>query len=115
MTLRDRAALEDILSYCERTQSYLNRSGNSPEAFRQDTMLQDACCMCIVQIGELVGLLSDEAKQAMPQIPWRSIKETRNFYVHNYGHINVSYVWATLREDLPQLMEVCAAMLSDAE
>lgn len=36
--------------------------------------------MCVVQIGELVSQLSDETKAQNKAIPWRIIKDTRNFY-----------------------------------
>ena len=111
MTLRDIAVLEDIVSYCERIQQYLSRSGNSQDSFERDTMVQDACCMCVVQIGELVGLLSDEAKQSLSHVPWRLIKETRNFYVHNYGNISQTLVWATLKDSIPDLKASCKQAL----
>lgn len=67
--------------------------------------------MCIVQIGELVAQLSDEAKQAAPAVPWRVIKDTRNFYVHAYGSIDISSVWETLKEDIPALGKACEELL----
>ena len=74
-------------------------------AFVSDYLFQDACCMCVVQIGELVGQLSDEIKQSSPAIPWRVIKDTRNFYVHAYGAIDLPSVWDTLNSDIPALRE----------
>ena len=68
--------------------------------------------MCVVQIGELVGQLSEEAKQKNRAIPWRAIKDTRNFYVHAYGAIDLQTVWNTLNEDIPMLRTVCEAMAS---
>ncbi len=68
--------------------------------------------MCIVQIGELVGLLSDEVKVQNPAVPWRTIKDTRNFYVHAYGSIDVSSVWETLRQDIPMLKSSCEKILN---
>lgn len=67
--------------------------------------------MCVVQIGELAGELSDEAKAFNPSIPWRVIKDTRNFYVHAYGAIDLSSVWETLINDIPMLKTACEAML----
>jgi len=75
-------------------------------------LFQDACCMCIVQIGELVGQLSEEVKKANNSIPWRVIKDTRNFYVHAYGAIDVESVWETITNDIPTLMAKCTEMLS---
>lgn len=87
------------------------RNQNRFDAFETDMMFQDACCMCIVQIGELVGQLSDEIKKRNPDVPWRTIKDTRNFYVHSYGTIDVSSVWETLQHDIPRLRESCARIL----
>ena len=47
--------------------------------------------MCVVQIGELVSQLSDETKAQNKAIPWRIIKDTRNFYVHAYGAIDIPF------------------------
>lgn len=67
--------------------------------------------MCVVQIGELAGLLSEEIRGCDPSIPWRIIKDTRNFYVHSYGAIDVAAVWDTLVEDIPALRASCQYLL----
>ena len=111
MTLRDAAALEDIIKYCDRIGQYIARCGDKQECFDHDTMVQDACCMCIVQIGELTGHLSNEVKATLAHVPWRLIKETRNFYVHNYGNISKSLTWLTIKESIPALKEACVSAL----
>lgn len=90
---------------------YLERYEYDKSSFINDLMFQDACCMCVVQIGELVAQLSEEIKSAHKNIPWRAIKDTRNFYVHSYGTIDVPLVWDTLTEDIPQLKVVCNALV----
>ena len=112
MTLHDMAALEEIVTYCDRIQQYLSRIDHSADAFAKDSMVQDACCMCVVQIGELVNILSDETKTSLSDVPWRLIKETRNFYVHNYGHVSKSLLWSTLMESIPSLRTACEKALS---
>ena len=67
--------------------------------------------MCVVQIGELVSQLSDEVKRQNNSIPWRAIKDTRNFYVHSYGSIDVPSVWDTLANDIPNLKLACQELL----
>lgn len=67
--------------------------------------------MCVVQIGELVSQLSDTVKQQNTSIPWRVIKDTRNFYVHSYGSIDVPSVWDTLLNDIPMLKKACEQIL----
>lgn len=103
--------MEKIVAYCQRIDDNLKRFDYDFGAFLDDVMFQDACCMCVVQIGELVSALSDEAKALDPSIPWRTIKDTRNFYVHAYGAIDLSSVWETLTNDIPPLKTACEAML----
>ncbi len=107
MQQRDRDILEHIIRYCDRIAGYLDKTENSKARFLEDQMCQDACCMCIAQIGELSGHLSDEYKSAHSDLPWREIKDTRNFYVHNYGGIDLEYVWNTMDQDLPVLKQKC--------
>lgn len=105
--------LKKIISYCQRISDNLERYHNDFTAFESDTMFQDACCMCVVQIGELVGQLSEETKACAPSIPWRAIKDTRNFYVHAYGSIDIPSVWDTLVHDIPLLSSTCEELLSE--
>jgi len=60
-----------------------------------------------------ISLLSDETKQALPQVPWRLIKETRNFYVHNYGSISKTLLWSTLHTSIPDLKASCKHALEE--
>lgn len=110
MEQRDRVIIQKIVGYCNRIMMYL--SGDCDyETFCENLMLQDACCMCIVQIGELAGLLSEETKVSYKDIPWRIIKDTRNFYVHAYGSIDLKAVWNTLTGDIPPLKDLCEKIL----
>lgn len=69
--------------------------------------------MCAVQIGELVSQMSEQIKRQNSVIPWRVIKDTRNFYVHAYGSIDVPSVWATLLNDIPALKTACEQILAN--
>ena len=109
---RDRILLGKIIGYCDRIADNLARFQNSFDAFQQDVLFQDACCMCIVQIGELVGQLSEEMRAQNPAVPWRTIKDTRNFYVHTYGSIDIPSVWETLQQDIPVLKASCERILN---
>ena len=104
--------LQKIILYCQRIANNLARYEYSFAAFKEDALFQDACCMCVVQIGELVALLSDAVKQQNTAVPWRMIKDTRNFYVHSYGAIDVRAVWDTLEQDIPALKSACEAILN---
>ena len=110
--MRDRLILQKIVLYCQRVADNLERYRHDFSAFEQDYLFQDACCMCVVQIGELVSQLSDETKAQNKAIPWRIIKDTRNFYVHAYGAIDIPSVWDTLINDISALKIACEAILT---
>lgn len=110
--MRDELILRKIILYCQRIANNLTRYRHSFSAFESDYLFQDACCMCVVQIGELVSQLSDEVKKRSASIPWRVIKDTRNFYVHAYGAIDIPSVWDTLIHDIPALKTACEDILS---
>ena len=108
MEKRDTIILKKIIGYCDRIRENLERFSYGFECFQNDHMFQDACCMCVVQIGELAAQLSEKAKAETANVPWRIIKDTRNFYVHAYGDIDVSSVWETLLNNIPDLRSTCA-------
>ncbi|MBQ9025241.1 MAG: DUF86 domain-containing protein [Methanobrevibacter sp.] len=67
--------------------------------------------MCIVQIGEYVGRISDEFKQQYGDIPWNQIKGMRNFAAHQYDHFEFAVLWHTLTEEIPELKEMLIQLI----
>ena len=111
MNPRDIIILEKIIVYCHRIHEYLEAHHLDRDVFMNTVILQDACAMCLVQIGELSGLLSEELKHNTAHVPWRIIKDTRNFYVHNYGAVDLDSFWVALIEDVPELLNQCERIL----
>ena len=87
---RDYIILLKMISYCERIQHNLESFDFSYQRFIDDFMFQDACCMCVIQIGELAAQLSEDLKSKSTSIPWRIIKDTGNFYAGgNNEQVNI--------------------------
>lgn len=112
MNNRDRLILEKIIDYCGQIESACDMFSNAEEAFTQGSVYQNACCMCILQIGELAGKLSEEAQKEVQGVPWREIRAMRNICAHNYGNIDRDTVWETVQNDIPSLKRSCAEALS---
>ena len=108
----DRVALRKMIDYCEDISELRAQFGDSMDAFSKQKAYQYAAGMCIVQMGELVTRLSDEAKGAAPDIPWRAIRGMRNVYAHDYEQTKLSTIWQTLTEDNPQLKDRLEQLLS---
>jgi len=64
-----------------------------------------------MQIGELVGNLSEELKKDYSEIPWRNIKDMRNLYAHAYSLVDNELVWSTLKKDIPEFNEKCSEIM----
>ena len=57
---RNSNILAHILEYCNRIESYLAKFGDSFESFMSEASYRDAVAMCVFQIGELSGRLSED-------------------------------------------------------
>lgn len=99
----DVAILNKIIGYCNDITTLMNRYNSSYEAYANDISFQYSCNMCIIQIGELVGRLSDTFIENHNQIPWHAIKGMKNLHAHDYENVDLEIVWNTLTEDIPHL------------
>ena len=61
---RDLSILEHMIRYCDQIDEAVRRFGNDGEVFFADAIYQNAVALCLLQIGELAGHLSDEYRAA---------------------------------------------------
>ena len=106
---RDVSVLEHIVSYCVQIEQTVERFGNDYSIFRNDPIYRNAAALCILQIGELVGQLSEEFRSQHSSIPWRQIKAMRNIVAHNYGTVDPETTWEIISYDIPDLKRFCEA------
>lgn len=111
MNARDEIVLKKIIQYADEIEATIARFDLTPEAFADDFVPRNAISMCILQIGELVGKLSDEFKAANNAMPWREIKAMRNIAAHNYGEIDIDILLETASGDIPSLKEYCQGFI----
>lgn len=83
--------------------------------FETDFIAKNAISMCILQIGELVGKLSDDFKAQYHKMPWRDIKSMRNIAAHNYGELDAEVLWETVSNDISELKIYCEAIIAGKE
>ena len=90
----------------------MERFGNDVSVFRNDPIYRNAAALCILQIGELVGKLTEEFRAQHPDIPWRQIRAMRNIVAHNYGTVDPETTWEIISDDIPELKKYCQAIIS---
>ena len=76
----------------------------SRKSLDTDRKLALALVKCIEIIGEAAAQISNESREALPQIPWSDIIAMRNRLIHAYFDINLDILWKTVIEDLPPLI-----------
>jgi len=65
----------------------------------------DSMMFRLIQISENAKKLSEDYKSKNENIPWTAIYGLRNRIVHDYGSVDLGIIYATLTEDIPELVE----------
>jgi uncharacterized protein with HEPN domain len=66
-------------------------------------------------IGEAARRVSDDFKQAHPEIPWRSIVAQRNVIVHQYEDIDYYAIWQVAAAHAPALVQQLEGLLPEVD
>jgi len=101
-----------ICDYCERIENTVLRYGRNYDTFITDSDYMDSVSMKIMQIGELVGGLSDEFKESTKsRMQWGSIRGMRNLFAHAYVGMDKEVIWDVATQDIPGLLQFCTDIL----
>lgn len=79
-----------------------NKTSDQIEA---DPLLMDSIMFRLVQIAENGEKLTDSFKQEHGEIKWKAIKGMRNRIVHDYGFIDMTIVYDTVANSIPELYQ----------
>ena len=74
--------------------------------FAHNELLQDSMMFRLIQISENAKRLSDSYKGQHSSIPWTAVYGLRNRIVHDYGNVDLSVVYDTLKYDIPELSKL---------
>ena len=82
----------------------------SKDDFLRDIKTQDAVIRRMEIIGEASNNLPNEFKKKYP-LEWREIGGMRNKLIHEYFGVDVSLVWAVIKNDLPKFKKQIGKLL----
>jgi uncharacterized protein with HEPN domain len=103
--------LKLIIDSIDAVFDYLN--GVTEEQFITNRLLQDACLMRLVVIGEYTAKVPIDIQQKYPEVEWRNIKSARNFYVHDYIQVDWKRTWETIKRHLQPFRNNLEKILKD--
>ena len=76
------------------------------EELNTNEILLDSMLFRMIQLSENAKRLSEEYKNLRKSIPWNAMYGLRNRIVHDYGNVDLSVVYETLKNDIPELLEM---------
>jgi len=113
--MRDRniTILTKIVQYANEVSGTISRFELNLDKFKSDYVAKNAIAMSILQIGELVGNLTEEFRQTYSKMPWRDIKALRNMAAHAYGNIDMEVLWVIATVNVPELKSYCDSIIAE--
>ena len=97
--------LKDVRFIIEKTE------GATLEELQENEVLCDSALFRLIQISENSLRLTDALKAEHRDIPWQAIKGMRNRIVHEYGEVDLSIVYQTIIEDIPEICRKLEALI----
>ena len=101
--------IEDILNSCNQILIYV--ADVEFERLAEDQMLLDAVIRNVEVIGEAANKLDAEFVLLHPEFPVRGAITMRNKLIHDYNTIDPEVVWDTVKNDVPELKNLCEKLL----
>lgn len=101
MKSKDRIIIQKIIVYITDVEKYIENM--KAVDFLDDKKTITACAFTVSQIGEISKEITEETQQKYTDIPWKSIKGMRNKIVHDYENVDLSVLWGTIKNSLPEL------------
>lgn len=108
--VRDLDWIEDIVNAIRFVTEYA--ASITEEKFSVDHAAQNVILREITIIGEAVRRLSLSFVESHPEIPFADMISMRNALVHDYDDIRLPWVWATVKNDLPDLLTILEPLVA---
>jgi uncharacterized protein with HEPN domain len=100
--------ITDILESIDAINSYLQNMDY--EAFYKDRKTYSATIREFIIIGEAIGKIIDILEQNYPLYDWRTLKDFRNFIVHEYFGVNPQIVYDAATQELDELKNIITSL-----
>ncbi|WP_240542207.1 DUF86 domain-containing protein [Bifidobacterium felsineum] len=76
---------------------------NSADELEAHRILFNSVAMEMTQAQECARKLSEECRNAMPDLPWNDLRALRNIIVHDYDEVDPVSLYNTVHQDVPAL------------
>jgi len=105
VTPHDEQALRDLRRF-RATAERISARGFDAFSDADDDILRLAARSLVINMSAAVDRLSPEFRARFPQVPWSSVRATRNIVAHAYDQVNDRVIWAAVTVDIPKLVDL---------
>ena len=102
--MKNDVIISKMINYVEKILKYTD--GMKYSEFESKDMFGEACVFNLSQLGELANKVDKDFQKIHNTIPWREVYGLRNRIVHDYGNVDLNIVFETLKNDIPELLEM---------
>src|SRR5438309_4971282 len=99
----DEVRLRHIRDAAETAERFV--AGRERSALESDEMLRLALTKLVEIVGEAAKQVSEETRARFPRVAWADASRMRDRLVHHYFAVDLDVLWATVTEDLPNLVD----------
>ena len=99
--MRDAQRIDHMLGFVRRCRQILE--GVDSSAYLASLGLQEQVELNLLHLGEVAARISDEVKEAHPEIPWHEMVGMRNILVHEYFRVKPIVLFETVTTQFPEL------------
>lgn len=82
------------------------------DTFFASSLIQDAVIRNFEIVGKATKQLSEQLRQAHPEIPWRRMAGFRDVLIHNYVNVDRERVWVVIEDDVPRLKTAIYSLIA---
>ncbi|MEK7189689.1 MAG: DUF86 domain-containing protein [Patescibacteria group bacterium] len=100
---------QDIVDSIKKIKQYTKKM--SFDNFTEDNKTVDAVVRNLEIIGEAARYITKTTRQRHPEIPWAQMAGMRNKVIHEYSGVDLSILWQTVKDDIPDLKKKIAKIL----
>lgn len=84
-------------------------SGRPRESLDDDELLRLGLTKLVEIVGEAAKQVSGPTRDHHPAVPWSAAARMRDRLIHHYFDIDLDVLWATVTQDLPELLDALPA------
>ncbi len=111
--VRDKGRLEDIVEYSTNVLKIVE--GVTFEEFSSNILVYYSTMKNVEIVGEAAYMLTKEFKASHADIPWKQVEGMRHVLVHGYSQVLPQILWATAKENIPEIKKQAERYLSEID